>query len=300
MSNPDREVVPPSAPVAEEGGNWRKKPIAVAAWQFDGFMAWELEDKPDWLVAALAMPVGPGCVARNLDALTIFTLEGSMQCLPSDWIVRGVKGELYPVRADIFAATYEPVGSGASPATGGSNETEQLRFERNFLQRLAAKRAYALDEIGEATVASEYLPDLVSKIGKILETASSISSAPPPDEGGSIRPSSSQTVVSEGLEEVNPQLLVIARHLVENPKRLESPTQVRQFMRALLSLSSRVTSLEEALGPLIEAWLEYEKISSSARNQGMPDAYYILAKNLRPKWETARVLLHPVEAGGDK
>lgn len=56
---------------------------------------------------------------------------------------------------------------------------ENLRFERNFLQKLCAQRAYALDEIGEAAVASEYLPDLVSKIGKILETASSTASTPP-------------------------------------------------------------------------------------------------------------------------
>lgn len=56
---------------------------------------------------------------------------------------------------------------------------ENLRFERNFLQKLCAQRAYALDEIGEAAAASEYLPDLVSKIGKILETASSTSTAPP-------------------------------------------------------------------------------------------------------------------------
>jgi hypothetical protein len=41
--------------------------------------------------------------------LTISTLEGKMVALPGDWIIRGVKGEFYPCRPDIFAATYEPV-----------------------------------------------------------------------------------------------------------------------------------------------------------------------------------------------
>ena len=39
----------------------------------------------------------------------IGTLEGIMHARPGDWIVRGVRGELYPVRDDIFEATYEPV-----------------------------------------------------------------------------------------------------------------------------------------------------------------------------------------------
>lgn len=41
--------------------------------------------------------------------LHIATLEGVMRARAGDWIVRGVRGELYPVRDDIFEATYEPV-----------------------------------------------------------------------------------------------------------------------------------------------------------------------------------------------
>ena len=36
------------------------------------------------------------------------TLEGVMQAKPGDWIIRGVQGEFYPCKPDIFAATYEP------------------------------------------------------------------------------------------------------------------------------------------------------------------------------------------------
>ena len=37
------------------------------------------------------------------------TMEGPLRVSPGDWIITGVKGELYPVKSDIFAATYEAV-----------------------------------------------------------------------------------------------------------------------------------------------------------------------------------------------
>ena len=42
----------------------------------------------------------------------IVTLEGTMRADPGDWIITGVKGERYPCKPDIFAATYEPVEEG--------------------------------------------------------------------------------------------------------------------------------------------------------------------------------------------
>lgn len=47
----------------------------------------------------------------------IVTLEGRMEFNPSDWIIRGVMGEYYPCRADIFAATYEPAGAVSAQPT---------------------------------------------------------------------------------------------------------------------------------------------------------------------------------------
>lgn len=41
--------------------------------------------------------------------LVIPTLEGAMLANEGDWIIRGVKGELYPCKSDIFELTYEPV-----------------------------------------------------------------------------------------------------------------------------------------------------------------------------------------------
>jgi hypothetical protein len=39
----------------------------------------------------------------------IKTLEGTMRAVEGDWIIRGVQGEFYPCKPDIFAATYEEV-----------------------------------------------------------------------------------------------------------------------------------------------------------------------------------------------
>lgn len=39
----------------------------------------------------------------------IVTLEGNMAAAPGDWIIRGVAGEFYPCKPDIFATTYDPV-----------------------------------------------------------------------------------------------------------------------------------------------------------------------------------------------
>lgn len=46
---------------------------------------------------------------RELYGLAIKTLEGVMKAYPGDWIIKGVQGECYPCKPDIFEATYEPV-----------------------------------------------------------------------------------------------------------------------------------------------------------------------------------------------
>ena len=46
---------------------------------------------------------------RTNEGLEIPTLEGTMRADYGDWIIKGVKGEFYPCKPDIFAATYEAV-----------------------------------------------------------------------------------------------------------------------------------------------------------------------------------------------
>lgn len=103
---------------------WRKKPVEIEAVQFAGnidgvltfhahsFNRRDLGKLPPWLTEALDAPheqVGAMFPdGDDTDSALIFTLEGVHRADPGDWIIRGVKGELYPCKPDIFAATYEP------------------------------------------------------------------------------------------------------------------------------------------------------------------------------------------------
>ena len=77
---------------------FRKKPVVIDAVQYKKGMkhpaiktAYDYQDGNK--------PCGVG----------INTLEGFMSVEPGDWIIKGIKGEFYPCKPDIFEATYEPV-----------------------------------------------------------------------------------------------------------------------------------------------------------------------------------------------
>jgi len=97
---------------------WRKKPVEIQAVCFraivDGVPTFNHPDLPDWLAEACAGPEGqPGSAwARQFEGRDVFiigTLEGDHIANPGDWIIRGVNGEIYPCKPDIFAKTYEAV-----------------------------------------------------------------------------------------------------------------------------------------------------------------------------------------------
>ena len=80
---------------------FRKKPVVIEAMQFNGHN--------HGLVASWAGTAALVFSDEGERGIGIQTLEGVMQANPGDWIVRGVKGEFYPVKPDIFEATYERV-----------------------------------------------------------------------------------------------------------------------------------------------------------------------------------------------
>lgn len=86
---------------------FRKKPVVIEAKQFTGHNAWEIER---WSCGVVyASPVlEPTPENMSGEYLQIKTLEGVMTAIVGDWIIRGVKGEFYPCKPDIFEATYEP------------------------------------------------------------------------------------------------------------------------------------------------------------------------------------------------
>jgi hypothetical protein len=86
---------------------FRKKPVVIEAWQVPPDDGNTRELPPMWLISAIACrPATVEAVAGG--GLDIKTLEGTMRADVGDWIIQGVKGELYPCKPDIFAATYEP------------------------------------------------------------------------------------------------------------------------------------------------------------------------------------------------
>jgi len=89
------------------GGNklakkYRKKPVVIEAVQFDG--------SERSIVEILALQSDKTKVLRE-DAgdLMIPTLEGLMRASIGDYVIRGVQGELYPCKPDIFEQTYDLV-----------------------------------------------------------------------------------------------------------------------------------------------------------------------------------------------
>jgi hypothetical protein len=82
---------------------FRKKPVVIEAIQWDGLVDAHVTIE-DW--------VGDGIQANFTQPgvpIIIPTLEGDMKAHLGDWIIKGVKGEVYPCRDDTFKATYEPV-----------------------------------------------------------------------------------------------------------------------------------------------------------------------------------------------
>jgi hypothetical protein len=86
---------------------FRRKPVEVEAVQWTGTNADEvLKFAFGW---ASVRDESYQRLSSSERALVIETLEGAMRVAPGDWIIKGVKGEFYPCKPDILAATYEPV-----------------------------------------------------------------------------------------------------------------------------------------------------------------------------------------------
>ena len=103
MPSPDYDA--PSA--------WRKRPVEIEAMEFAG--------SPRVATKIIEWALASGGTIRYhsgpRECLSIDTLEGTMTADIGDWIIRGVRGEFYPCKPDIFLATYERVfPSGADHA----------------------------------------------------------------------------------------------------------------------------------------------------------------------------------------
>lgn len=90
-----------------------KKKVVIEAVHWDGN---KVSETPDWILEALDNRF----LVRFGNKVLIRTLEGEITASPGDYIIRGVNGELYPCKPDIFEKTYEKVEEG--------KESENLNF----------------------------------------------------------------------------------------------------------------------------------------------------------------------------
>ena len=81
---------------------YKKKPVVIDAIQWDGTeeMAIEISSEEDFS-GMLDFKTG------KFDGFYIDTLEGRMQVLKDDYVIKGLKGEFYPCKPDIFKLSYD-------------------------------------------------------------------------------------------------------------------------------------------------------------------------------------------------
>lgn len=88
---------------------YKKKPVIIEAVEFKGFLEDDdFSERPDWLLKAIY----DDNIVKFFDKpglLTINTLEGPIYASPGDFIIKGIQGEIYPCKPDIFKQTYESI-----------------------------------------------------------------------------------------------------------------------------------------------------------------------------------------------
>jgi hypothetical protein len=80
---------------------FRKKPITIEAMQLTDSKS--VLDIEDWINS------GDVGFSTNPPTLWIDTLEGRMEASTGDWIIKGIEGEFYPCKNEIFIKTYQEV-----------------------------------------------------------------------------------------------------------------------------------------------------------------------------------------------
>jgi hypothetical protein len=85
---------------------YRKKPVIIEAIQWDGTLS-----SLDEIQKCFKNIETSSCEISEqaVNSWSIKTLEGSHRVIPTDYIIKGIKGEFYPCKADIFEMTYEEV-----------------------------------------------------------------------------------------------------------------------------------------------------------------------------------------------
>lgn len=90
---------------------FRKKPVVIEAIQFTGYSSFA-QMMNTWMGPFDSVVDGNG----DKENFFIETLEGDPCVTRGDWVIKGIKGEFYPCKSDIFEMTYEACETGFQPA----------------------------------------------------------------------------------------------------------------------------------------------------------------------------------------
>ena len=85
----------------------RKKPVVLDAYKYTGIVPFQVAIKRDTLPNWLQDAVDTGKINVGPNGISIETLEGTMRVSVDDVIIKGIAGELYPCKPDIFEQTYD-------------------------------------------------------------------------------------------------------------------------------------------------------------------------------------------------
>jgi len=144
----------PDQPAAQR---FRKRPVVIEAMQWlpldtqasEAAIRWMRENGAGWYVG------------EDSGDLIIESLEGPHVCVPGAWIVRGVQGEFYSIKADIFEETYEPADNAAAA------QREELRSmlveADSFISHMHHRRSWPGDSY-----------EVERLIGRLRSTAKSL------------------------------------------------------------------------------------------------------------------------------
>lgn len=133
-----------------------KKRVVIEAVHWNGN---EVSEIPDWIHEAL----NSGVLVRFGDKVQVRTLEGVMTVSPGDYIIRGVDGELYPCKPDIFEKTYEKVGEGKESKNLNFGEVIEILKQGGLVRRKGwnGKGLFVIKQV-PAHIESDVIPRMQS------------------------------------------------------------------------------------------------------------------------------------------
>lgn len=165
---------------------YTKKPVTIEAVQFmglnadgDPLFAFKGE-MPEWLGEAISGPEeGAGSIwvrhkpEGGVAYLCIGTLEGPHIANHGDWIIQGIKGELYPCKPDIFEATYSAaIAPELEKAMADSKRSLLLDMQQESIELRMALHA-AEEQFADYALQHERKADRFEREGFMLEAAES-------------------------------------------------------------------------------------------------------------------------------